>query len=107
MAEKNCCASIWVALNLIFDAKYTENITGSLSRADYATVFDFVDSLNCDYKPKDELSFHEFTGVNSLNGNFVITNGRGYKEDNQQLHQRKGVKELVHFDVDKEYKVCP
>ena len=91
---------------MVFDAKYKENAEGRLSRADYAKVFDFVDSLDCDYIPQLELNFHEFSGDNSLNGNFVITNGQGYKEDNQQMHERKGLKELVRFDVNRDYKVC-
>jgi len=90
-------------LIIIMDAKFTEDPTAKLSKAEFYKFGGITDVFNLRETPKKAI---RFDGFNDMFGNCLITNARSYASSSDlKLSKRWAIKEVENFFPGKKYAV--
>lgn len=88
---------------MIFDAKFKHKLTAKVSDTEFYKVHGMIVNLSCQDAEKKSKSII-FDKLSGLNGNCLLSNGNAFKT-NPQHHKLFRLKEVVHFDEGKQFKV--
>ncbi|MEO9533657.1 MAG: hypothetical protein ABJG68_01560 [Crocinitomicaceae bacterium] len=94
----------YTKIKMLHDAKYKHSAKAKVSDGEFYKVGGMIRNLDCESKIGRLIAFDQFTGPLDLNGNFILTNGKAFKE-NKDHHALFSIKEAENFDIKKKPKI--